>query len=378
MPEFPFDQLRRRPDVEASNLFAVDASDRLILDEATSAIAASPTDVAVIGDRYGALTLGAIALGASGVRVHQDALLGERALAQNAQALGGTGEYGWHPLGASLLEGARVVLLQLPRALAELEEWVDAIARYASPDVVVIAGGRIKHMTLAMNDVFLRSFDRLDIGRARQKSRTLQASGARTPVGNPRFPTIATLRDGALPGGELLVSAHGAAFAGASLDIGTRYLLGFLPEMRPARDAIDLGSGTGVLASALASARPDLEVTAIDQSCAAVLSTSETATANDLADRIHAVREDALFERPPASADLIVCNPPFHSGATVHAEVALRLLGDAARVLRPGGELWTVFNSHLGYRAALARAVGPTEVAGRNDKFTVTVSRREP
>jgi 16S rRNA (guanine1207-N2)-methyltransferase len=63
MPDFSFDDLRRFPDVEAPNLFAVDASDRLILDEAADALAAAePGEVVVIGDRYGALTLGAAAL----------------------------------------------------------------------------------------------------------------------------------------------------------------------------------------------------------------------------------------------------------------------------------------------------------------------------
>lgn len=36
----------------------------------------------------------------------------------------------------------------------------------------------------------------------------------------------------------------------------------------------------------------------------------------------------------------------------------------------------TVFNSHLAYRRALNRAVGPTRVVGRNAKFTVAVSTR--
>ncbi|HQG70208.1 MAG TPA: hypothetical protein PK237_07205, partial [Rhodoglobus sp.] len=46
--------LRRWPDVEAPNLHAVDASDRLILDEAAAAIAESgPGEVVVIGDAYG-------------------------------------------------------------------------------------------------------------------------------------------------------------------------------------------------------------------------------------------------------------------------------------------------------------------------------------
>ena len=105
-------------------------------------------------------------------------------------------------------------------------------------------------------------------------------------------------------------------------------------------------------------------------------STRETADANGAGARVEAAREDALTERPAASADLIVCNPPFHTGATVHAGVALRMLADARRVLKPGGELWVVFNTHLGYRDYLNRTVGPTRRAGRNSKFTVTVSVR--
>ena len=81
MTAFSFEALRRYPDVEAANLFASDASDRLILDEAAAALGAAPAGgVAVIGDRYGALTLGAAALhGATAIRTHQDALIGERA-----------------------------------------------------------------------------------------------------------------------------------------------------------------------------------------------------------------------------------------------------------------------------------------------------------
>ena len=88
------------------------------------------------------------------------------------------------------------------------------------------------------------------------------------------------------------------------------------------------------------------------------------------------VRDDALSTQPDGCADLVLLNPPFHVGSAVHPGVALKLFEEAARVLRPGGELWTVFNSHLSYRAALTRAVGATRQVGRNAKFTVTVSTR--
>ena len=63
-------------------------------------------------------------------------------------------------------------------------------------------------------------------------------------------------------------------------------------------------------------------------------------------------------------------------GAAVVTTAADRLFAAAARVLRPGGELWTVYNSALRYKPTLARLVGPTTVAPQTPKFTVTVSTR--
>jgi 16S rRNA (guanine1207-N2)-methyltransferase len=368
---FDFAELRRWPDIEADNLFAYDASDKLILETAAADIeAAGPGEVVVIGDNYGALALGAIVLhGASAVRVHQDALTGERALEANAHGI--TSGFSNHELGEELLTGAKVVLWQLPRGLDELEEIADAIARYADPTVVVVAGGRIKHLTPTMNPVLLQFFETLDVTLAKQKSRAFIARGPK-PVAESRFPLTESHRDVGVT-----VSAHGAVFAGTGIDIGTRVLLSVLRKAAPnAKLAIDLGSGTGVLAVALAKSRPELRVIATDQSASAVASARETATLNEVADRVEVVRDDGLVTQPDDSADLIVLNPPFHIGAVVHTGPAHRMFSDAARVLRPGGELWTVFNSHLGYRQALARIVGPTELVTHNDKFMVTVSTK--
>jgi 16S rRNA (guanine1207-N2)-methyltransferase len=45
-------------------------------------------------------------------------------------------------------------------------------------------------------------------------------------------------------------------------------------------------------------------------------------------------------------------------------------------VLRPGGELWAVWNSALFYRPSLERIGGPTRQIARNAKFTVTASTK--
>ena len=368
--ELDFTALRRWPDIEADNLFAYDASDPLILDTAAPYFAHAR--IAVIGDNYGALTLGAIArTDASGIRVHQDPLLGELALAANAREEGFEGQFSSHPLGAALLEGATLVLVQLPRSLDELEEIMEAIARWAHPAVTVVAGGRIKHLTPTMNPVMLRYFGTLDVSLARQKSRAFTLRDP-LPVGESRFPVLETHEDL-----KITLAAHGAVFAGSSVDIGTRALLSVLRKVGPTEGtAIDLGCGTGVLAASIARLRPNMRVIATDKSAAAIASAQATMAANELADRVEIVRDDGLQLQPDDSADVILLNPPFHIGATVHTGIAERLFAEAARVLKPGGELWTVFNSHLGYRQALARTVGPTELVTHNSKFMVTVSTK--
>lgn len=388
--------LRRRPDLEYPGLPAADAADRLILDEAAPALAAladsrevtDPQAVVVIGDAYGGLALPLLAEPAISttatatdgtdrpeaspavghLRLHQDMLTWEHALAANAADLHiPAAGFSHHDLGPQLLQGARLVLLRLPRSLAELEEIAQLIARHADPQVHLVAGGRDKYLTPAMNTVLARSFHDVRASRGRQKSRVLHARGARQPAPALTHPVRAHL-----PELGLDVVAHGGAFAGATLDLGTRALLAHLSAMKPdAVAAVDLGCGTGLLACALAAARPALRVTACDASWAAVSSARATVAVNALADRVAVRRADGLAGLPDASADLIVCNPPFHSGPALAPDAGLRLLRGAGRVLRPGGELWTVYNSRLGRSRELRRLVGPTRVVADDGRFTI-------
>ena len=377
---FPFATLRRTPDIEAPGLVAVDAADRLILDESASARAdAAADEIVVIGDAYGALALGAAwelaardRRGTGRVRVHQDALMGERAIAANAAGLGLADVVAPSPaLDAALVTGARVVLMRLPRSLDALRDIAGLIAERAAPDVAVFAGGRIKHMTRAMNDVLGAFFARVDVTHARQKSRVLIARSPR----DGRAPTPAAAR---IDGLEL--RAYGGTFGGASIDAGTRLLLSHLPDVLPGGGPddpwLDLACGNGIIGAWLATRHPSSFVVSSDPSSSAVASACETMRANRVEDRVRVERADALEERPDASASLITLNPPFHSGAAVTDQIAPRLFADAARVLRPGGELWCVWNSPLRYRAALERIVGPTRQVARDPRFTVTVTTR--
>lgn len=365
-----FSLLRRDPDVTGPDLAASDAADRLILDEAAAHLSGP---VAVIDDGYGALAIGAALAGADPVRSHQDLITGERALAANADRYGVAVQQS--PFSADVVRGARTVLLRLPRGLDRLAEVAALIAAHADPEVVVVAGGRIKHMSPTMNGVLGEVFERVDVTHARQKSRVLLARGPRPDVAAAQLPTWP--RHERHDDLGLTIAAHGGVFAGTRLDVGTRFLLSVAGSAVPdASSAVDLACGNGVVAAALATARPAISVLATDRSAAAVASARATAAANGVADRVRVEQADALETVSGGAAELILLNPPFHSDAALSTGIARHLFADAARALAPGGELWCVWNSHLRYRPTLERTVGPTRQIARNAKFTVTASTK--
>ncbi|MGV1034154.1 MAG: class I SAM-dependent methyltransferase [Microbacteriaceae bacterium] len=266
-----------------------------------------------------------------------------------------------------------VVLVRLPKSLAALDDWAGQLAE-RFPNAVVVAAGMLKHMTLGMNDVLRQHYGQLDVSHARQKARALIAQHALPAAQSSTASVELDVSAGAAAG--LNVVALGGVFAGAALDIGTRVLLDTLnqrlPQSGEGQLAVDLGCGSGLVASWLA--HRGYHVRASDRSLTAVQSTRATAEANGVGDQVDVRWEDALAEMTPASAQLIVLNPPFHDRSAVSVDAATTLFAAAGRALVPGGQLVTVWNSHLRYRPQLERLVGPTEQWARTPKFTVTLS----
>ena len=333
----------------------LDAVASLMLDEAGPL----PPIVLILEDAGGALTRAALDAGCE-VRTSCDDLRDELEVPERCRVDGPTPD---------VLAGVGLVLWRLPKSLGEVEETAQALAAAAEPGLRVVAGGRVKHMTRAQNDVLARSFAHVRASLGRQKSRVLHAAGplpgaARWPQRRP------------LPELGLEVVAHGAAFASNRLDAGTALLVRALDEARPDPGpvAVDLGCGSGILAVWLAG--HGFEVTATDVSRAAVESTRATAEANGV--RVETIRTDGVAGLTPGSVDLVVTNPPFHRGTSKDTTDTLAMFTSAAAALAPGGELWVVWNAHLPYLPELRRRVGPTTIEARDRSYVVSRSLRRP
>ncbi|MFV0451054.1 MAG: class I SAM-dependent methyltransferase [Propioniciclava sp.] len=270
-----------------------------------------------------------------------------------------------------------LVLWRLPRAVAAVEDLAETLSTWLPPTARVVAGGRVKHMTLAQNAALGRCFATVTASLGRQKSRVIHATGAR-PTAH-RWPQRRFL-----PEAGLTLISRGNVFCANRLDDGTHLLLRtlgrVLPEPGPENSttaqgvALDFGCGSGIITSWLA--LRGYAVTGIDVARTAVQSTLLTAAANQV--QVGTRRADGLGRTPDASADLIVSNPPFHRGAAKDSGPTLAMIKRATRALRPGGELWLVYNSHLPYLPVLRECIGITTIEARDRSYLVTRSLKSP
>ncbi len=169
----------------------------------------------------------------------------------------------------------------------------------------------------------------------------------------------------------LTVVSHAGVFAAERLDAGTRLLLEALPrEPFGGGRAADLGCGSGILAATLAGR--GWSVRAVDVSRAACAATADTAAANGV--EVVVERADGLPAQPLDRLDLVVCNPPFHVGTAKDSTPGFDLVASALPHLAAGGQVWTVFNSHLPYLQFLRRRIGRTRVMARDRDYTVAAT----
>jgi release factor glutamine methyltransferase len=152
-----------------------------------------------------------------------------------------------------------------------------------------------------------------------------------------------------------LLARHGPNFSHRQEASGA----GIAAGVSPIR-IVDVGTGSGAIALALAKELPDAEIHATDISAAALEIARANATRHQLETRIHFYQADLLANLNPPF-DLVVSNPPYvgeseedqvqlevrkfeprsavFAGAT-GTEVIARLIPQARAALRPGG--WIV------------------------------------
>ena len=148
----------------------------------------------------------------------------------------------------------------------------------------------------------------------------------------------------------------------AAMKVGTDgVLLGALADVHNARTALDIGTGTGLIALMLKQRNPQLQVTAIDVEKEAVEQATGNAALSPWEVEVLHVSAQA-FALSGRRFDRIVCNPPYFCSSLKAPDAARslarhndslpfgELLAAVDRLLAPDGQCWVI----LPYDAASA------------------------
>ena len=87
---------------------------------------------------------------------------------------------------------------------------------------------------------------------------------------------------------------------------------------------LDLGTGSGAIALALASERPDAEITATDYSKASLAIAAQNAINNNLEKQLTFIKSDWFNDIKPNQFDLIISNPPYIDATDPHLLKTIR------------------------------------------------------
>ena len=179
-----------------------------------------------------------------------------------------------------------------------------------------------------------------------------------------------------LAGTRTRIASLAGIFSYDRLDAGTAFLLDNA-QFRPGERVLDTGCGWGALGIAAARAGA-AQVDLIDNSLLAVAAAGRNIADLGL-DNARVLPSDALTAVAGERYDLIVTNPPFHTGKAVDYDAAGAFIAGARELLAPRGRLVLVANAFIRYERAMQETFGSVETIAENDRYHVLQSpTREP
>ncbi|WP_118134246.1 class I SAM-dependent methyltransferase [Oceanicella sp. SM1341] len=175
-------------------------------------------------------------------------------------------------------------------------------------------------------------------------------------------------------GGDFLTAP--GMFSHDHPDAGSELLAATLAEQKKGLKGrvADLGAGYGWLSAAVLAAHPDIRSLALYEADHAALEAARTNVTDPRAS-FHWADATGLGKRD-GPFDVVITNPPFHTGRAAEPALGQAFIAAAARVLTPGGRLWLVANRQLPYEAALDQVFVERETVANAGGFKVMTGFR--
>ena len=268
---------------------------------------------------------------------------------------------------ADLPKEPQLVLMKLPKNNRLLVWQLQQLCQLLPADCTVVTAAKARDIHSSTLKLFEKHLGETKTSLAVKKARLIFCQA------NPKLAQpLPAPQQWDVPEHNITLRNHANVFSSDSLDIGARLLLEHIPSGDQYQDIIDLGCGNGVIGIKAARLNPQANVLCVDESYMAAASAAMNAEMNlDNPSQLTARVNNCLDSFPAQSADLVLCNPPFHQQAAITDHIAWQMFCDAKHVLRPGGKLIVIGNRHLGYGGKLKRLFGNVTVIAQNNKFVV-------
>lgn len=359
-------ELRRFPRIARDQLRAWDAADELLLSQLADLLDLSDDAIAIVNDGFGALS---VPLATFSPVVINDSWVSQCGISSNLEDNGlNSQRVQMLDSLASPLHKFDLILVKVPKNLGYLEDQLIRLKDAMNPGCTILLGGMIKHLPGTLWKLLEKILGPTETSLGVKKAKVIKVKyDPENPVKRSPYPT-----EFRLEGTELSLRNHSNVFSRDSLDIGARFFLQHLPVNKSAKQIVDLGCGNGVLGLMMAKTHIDSELVFVDESYMAVESARlnfETAYPNR--GNAKFLVGDCLEKLPDQSADIILCNPPFHQQTAVSDHTALVMFKDSRRVLANGGSLYVIGNRHLGYHVKLKRFFSNIQQIAANKKFVI-------
>ncbi|MDE9449528.1 class I SAM-dependent methyltransferase [Aliiroseovarius sp. Z3] len=247
--------------------------------------------------------------------------------------------------------GFAAALVCAPRSKPQAQAWIAAASKATGDGLVLLDGQKTDGMDSLLKAIRKKANLLGTLSKAHGKLVWFDAADV----------TDWTAADTRLEGGFI---TRPGVFSADGIDKGSAALAEAMPETISGRVA-DLGAGWGYLSRHILQRSGVTSLDLIEADLVAL----DCARLNLDDARANFVWGDATQFQPPQPYDVVISNPPFHTGRAGDPNLGRAFIRSAATMLTPSGRFVMVANRHLPYEDTLAEQFNTVEDLGGTPGF---------